>query len=34
MGWSMRAVKALGVTFGQNAVLWIGKDAAPKLVLL
>jgi hypothetical protein len=34
LGWSMRAVKALGVTFNQNAVLWMGKDAVPKLVLL
>jgi hypothetical protein len=34
MGWSMRAVKALAHTFRQNAVLWMGKDAVPKLVLL
>jgi hypothetical protein len=34
MGWSLRAVKALGITFGQNAVLWMGEDAVPKLVLL
>jgi hypothetical protein len=34
MGWSLRSVKALGHTFGQNAVLWVGKDAVPKLVLL
>jgi hypothetical protein len=34
MGWSLRSVKALGHTFNQNAVLWIGKDAVPKLVLL
>jgi hypothetical protein len=34
MGWSMRSVKALGHTFRQNAVLWVGKDAVPKLVLL
>jgi hypothetical protein len=34
MGWSLRAVKALRVTFNQNAVLWMGKDAVPKLVLL
>jgi hypothetical protein len=30
----MRSVKALGVTFGQNAVLWVGKDAVLKLVFL
>jgi Protein of unknown function (DUF3293) len=24
MGWSLRAVKALRVTFNQNAVLWMG----------
>jgi hypothetical protein len=34
MGWSLRSVKALGHTFRQNAVLWMGKDAVPKLVLL
>jgi hypothetical protein len=34
MGWSMRSVKAIARTFRQNAVLWMGKDAVPKLVLL
>jgi hypothetical protein len=34
LGRTMRTVKALGVTFGQNAGLWMGKDAVPKLVLL
>jgi hypothetical protein len=33
LGRTMRTVKALGVTFGQNAGLWMGKDAVPKLVL-
>jgi hypothetical protein len=31
MGWSLRAVKALAITFGENAVLWMGKDAVPRL---
>jgi hypothetical protein len=34
MGWSLRAIKALGHTLRQNAVLWVGKDAVPKLLLL
>jgi hypothetical protein len=28
MGWSMRSVKALGHTFGQNTVLWWARRGA------
>lgn len=33
-GLSLEAAKMLGVRFEQNAILWIGKDAIPELVLL
>ena len=34
LGLSLEAAKALGQKYGQNAVLWCGADAIPKLVLL
>jgi hypothetical protein len=33
-GLSLEDAKALGVEFGQNAVVWAGSDAVPRLVLL
>lgn len=33
-GISLERAKALGTEFGQNAILWVGSDAVPQLVLL
>ena len=33
-GVSLEDARALGVEFGQNAVVWAGSDAVPRLVLL
>lgn len=34
LGLSLEAAKALGKKYDQNAVVWCGSDAIPKLVLL
>lgn len=34
LGLSLEAAKALGVTYGQNAIVWCGPDAVPQLILL
>ncbi|SIT37418.1 conserved hypothetical protein [Paraburkholderia piptadeniae] len=34
LGVSVEDAKALGMQFGQNAVVWCGGDAVPQLVLL
>lgn len=34
LGLNLETTKALGKEFGQNAVVWIGTEAIPKLVLL
>ncbi|MPW19275.1 DUF3293 domain-containing protein [Paraburkholderia sp. CNPSo 3157] len=34
LGVSVKDAKALGMQFGQNAVVWCGGDAVPQLVLL
>jgi Protein of unknown function (DUF3293) len=33
-GLALQAAKALGTTFKQNAIVWAGLDAVPRLVLL
>ncbi len=34
LGVSVEEAKELGARFGQNAIVWAGSDAVPKLVLL
>lgn len=34
LGVSVQDAKALGLKFGQNAIVWCGGDAVPQLVLL
>jgi hypothetical protein len=34
LGITRRAARALGRQFGQNAIVWAGPDAVPKLILL
>ncbi|MEM5438871.1 DUF3293 domain-containing protein [Paraburkholderia diazotrophica] len=34
LGVSLQDAKALGLQFGQNAVVWCGGDAVPQLILL
>ena len=33
-GLSLERAKALGADFGQNAIVWVGDDAVPQLILL
>ncbi len=34
LGGPLKQMRALGAQFGQNAIVWVGADAVPKLVLL
>jgi len=34
LGLSQEAAEAIGVRFEQNAIVWSGSDAVPRLVLL
>lgn len=34
LGLSLERAKAFGADFGQNAIVWMGADATPKLILL
>lgn len=34
LGLKLEAAKTLGVKYGQNAIIWIGSDAVPQLILL
>jgi hypothetical protein len=34
LGGPLKKMRALGAQFGQNAIVWVGADAVPELVLL
>ena len=34
LGISLEGAQELGAAYGQNAIVWCGEDAIPKLVLL
>lgn len=34
LGMALEAAKEIGRRYGQNAIVWVGADAAPELLLL